>query len=67
MGTREHSIRGGVRDAWEMQGKKHWSIPRTVDVCIAIDRELEATAYGPAPRSRKAREQDNQRYFIQPI
>jgi hypothetical protein len=54
MGERRDSIRERVILAWKSADKPGWSIQKTQEVCIHIDREFEDAGLCPAPKFHEA-------------
>jgi hypothetical protein len=52
-------IRGLVADRWEAASGPPWSVAETLEVAVAVDRELEHRGLNPARRFREMRLDDD--------
>jgi len=62
MGRRKHSVRGRVRSMRAKSSERDWNFERTLTACRSVDEELEAAGHEPAPKFRKARKTNDERY-----
>ena len=64
MSVRKNSLRGRVIIKWDSVGKPKWTLEQTLQICIDVNNDLEATGFNPAPRFREAIKSNNRPYLL---